>query len=246
MTFGSLFSGIGGIDLGLERAGMTCKWQVEMDDFCQEILTKHWPDVPKHKDIKEVRNLPYVDLIAGGFPCQDVSVAGKQAGIQKETRSGLWFEFARIIRMVRPEYILVENVSGLLNNGMGVVLGELAQIGYDAEWQSIQACWFGAPHRRERIFIIAYSNSQRIKGVRQEKVCRQPFFSWCEGIRRVEGFRNRSDIPFPLIRRINDGVRNRVDNLGNAVVPQVAEYIGKAIINSNQCIQGTHDKTVRP
>jgi len=233
MTFGSLFSGIGGIDLGLERAGMTCKWQVEIDDFCQKVLTKHWPNVLKYKDIKEVQNLPYVDLIAGGFPCQDISLAGKREGIKEGNRSGLWFEFAKIIRMVRSEYIILENVSGLLNNGMGTVLGDLATSGYDAEWQNLPASSFGAPHRRERVFIVAYANSLGC-GYTQKRRNKVPIFN---------GVLPQTLWPWisePPLLRSDDGVPNRVDrlkSLGNAVVPQVAEYIGKAIINSNQCIQ---------
>jgi len=118
MTFGSLFAGIGGLDLGLERAGMSCQWQVEIDGFCQKVLHKHWPDVPKHKDIHDVgkHNLSTVDVICGGFPCQDVSVAGKGAGIKEGNRWGLWFEYHRIIRELRPRYVLVENVPGLLSS----------------------------------------------------------------------------------------------------------------------------------
>src|SRR6476660_8578618 len=115
MTYGSLFSGIGGMDLGLDRAGLTCKWQVEIDPFCRKILAKHWLHVKRYGDIRTVdgRDLEPVDLLAGGFPCQDLSQAGKRAGIEG-TRSGLWFEFARIIGELRPRYVLVENVPGLL------------------------------------------------------------------------------------------------------------------------------------
>ena len=155
-TFGSLFAGIGGIDLGLERAGWKCSWQVENDPYCQKILAKHWPSVPRYGDIEQVADLPSVDLIAGGFPCQDVSHAGKREGIQG-SRSGLWTHFARIIRLVRPRFVLVENVPGLLVRGMGTVLGDLAGLGYDTEWDSIPAAAVGAPHLRYRIFIVAYA-----------------------------------------------------------------------------------------
>ena len=171
MTFGSLFSGIGGIDLGLERAGMTCKWQVEIDPFCRKVLAKHWPDVRRYEDVRRVgiENLEPVDVIAGGFPCQDVSVAGKKAGIKEGTRSGLWFEFHRIICELRPRYVFVENVTGLLVDGMGIVLADLADAGYDAEWQVLSAADVGAPHLRKRVFIMAYSQDIGLPGSKSTK-----------------------------------------------------------------------------
>lgn len=160
LTFGSLFAGIGGIDLGLERAGMRCAWQVEIDDYATKVLAKHWPDVTRFRDVRECgkHNLSRVDLIAGGFPCQDISDAGKQAGIEGE-RSGLWAEFFRIICELRPRFVLVENVAALTHRGMGRVLGDLAAGGYDAEWQILSAESVGAPHIRERVFIVAYTPS---------------------------------------------------------------------------------------
>ena len=157
MRFGSLFSGIGGIDLGLERAGHEIVWQVENDPFCRKVLTKHWPDVPKYEDVHDVgaHNLGATDLIAGGFPCQDISTAGKGAGIVKGNRSGLWFEFARIIRELRPRYVLVENVPAITSRGLGIVLGDLADMRYNAEWGCVSAASVGAPHLRKRVFIIA-------------------------------------------------------------------------------------------
>ena len=164
MTFGSLFAGIGGIDLGLERAGMVCKWQVEIDDFCQKVLAKHWPSVPRFADVRDcgMHNLEPVDLVAGGFPCQDVSTAGKRKGLRGE-QSGLWSEFARIICELKPRWVLVENVPGLLSSNagrdFGTVLGDLAAGGYDAEWDCIPAAAFGAPHLRYRVFVVAYAKS---------------------------------------------------------------------------------------
>lgn len=169
MTFGSLFSGIGGLDLGFELVGMRCVWQVEIDEYCRKVLAKHWPEVPKHGDIKtfDPTKFEKPDCIAGGFPCQDLSVAGKQAGL-KGKRSGLWWEFARVIRLVRPRFVVVENVPGLLASkekeeqaAIGCVLGELASIGYDAEWQSIPAFAFGSTQERYRVFIVAYPHEQR-------------------------------------------------------------------------------------
>jgi DNA (cytosine-5)-methyltransferase 1 len=146
------------MDLGLERAGMTCRWQVEIDDYATRVLEKHWPDVKRFRDIRTINTgeLEWVDLICGGFPCQDISNAGKRAGIDGE-RSGLWSEFARIIRDLRPRYVLVENVAALLVRGIDRVLGDLAACGYDAEWDCIPAAAVGAHHIRDRLFILAYS-----------------------------------------------------------------------------------------
>jgi DNA (cytosine-5)-methyltransferase 1 len=156
LTFGSLFAGIGGFDLGFERAGMRCVWQVEIDDYCQRVLAKHWPDVRRWDD---VRTFPpagdwYADVICGGFPCQDISNAGKRVGITGE-RSGLWTEFARVIGVVRPRIVVVENVAALLGRGMGTVLGDLSELWYDAEWHVVPAAAVGAPHIRERVWILA-------------------------------------------------------------------------------------------
>jgi DNA (cytosine-5)-methyltransferase 1 len=171
LTFGSLFAGIGGFDLGFERAGMVCKWQVEIEPYCRRVLAKHWPTVHRHDD---VRTFPdgepeafKVDVICGGFPCQDVSLAGRRAGLKGE-RSGLWSEFARIIRVLRPPFVVVENVPGLLapekeeeQAAIGCVVGELAECGYDAEWACIPASAFGSTQQRFRVFIVAYPQGQR-------------------------------------------------------------------------------------
>jgi len=234
MAFISLFAGIGGMDLGLGRAGMQCVAQVEIDDYASKILAKHWPDVARFRDVRTVgaHNLPACDLICGGFPCQDISNAGKHAGITGE-RSGLWREFARIIGELRPRYALIENVSALLGRGLGAVLCDLAALGYDAEWHCIPAAAVGAPHIRDRVFILAYAASVRRDkhqtiirsiGTRKEKG------RLCEST----GGRDRwTGQPQPGVGRMADGVPRRVDRLrglGNAVVPQVAEYIGRMIM----------------
>jgi DNA (cytosine-5)-methyltransferase 1 len=165
MAFGSLFSGIGGIDLGLERAGMHCLWQVEKDVFCTKVLQKHWPDTPRYGDIRDLDTsaLASVDLIAGGFPCQPHSLAGKRQASADERN--LWPEFARIIRELRPRWVLCENVVGILSSEdgdfFGKVLGDMATCGYDAQWFVLSAAQFGAPHLRERVFLVAYSASTR-------------------------------------------------------------------------------------
>ena len=236
MRFGSLFAGIGGIDLGLERAGMECVWQVEIDPFCSKVLAKHWPEVKRHGDIREVGsdNLEPVDLICGGFPCQDISYAGKGAGIEGE-RSGLWKEFFRVICELRPRFVLVENVPALLSRGLGVVLRDLAACGYDAEWESLPACAFGAPHRRDRVFIVAHATGIDEGCTYQEGRASFQSRNLC---RRMPWFRWENELESSVCRK-NDGVPDRVDrlrSLGNAVVPQVAEWIGQQIMTSlNDC-----------
>ena len=237
VRFGSLFSGIGGMDLGLERAGMQCGWQVEINEFCRKVLTKHWPNVPKFNDVRECgkHNLERVDLIALGFPCQDISVAGDGLGLDG-ARSGLWFEGRRIVGELRPDYALVENVAALLGRGMGRILADLAALGYDAEWQCLSARQFGALHLRERIFLVAYNRQKRVQRIFKGEIPQFQQFSWCKDVRRVEDLRNRSDLPEPLFRGSCDGIPDWVDrigSIGNAVVPQVAEWIGKQIIKAD-------------
>ena len=160
LTVGSLFAGIGGLDLGLERAGMQIRWQVEIDPYCIRVLEKHWPNVKRYEDIRGIKwnEVEPVSLICGGFPCQPVSVAGARKG-DKDDR-WLWPEFLRAIREVRPKYALVENVPGLLSTDDGRlarrIFGDLAEIGYDAEWNIVSAADVGAPHLRKRVFIVGY------------------------------------------------------------------------------------------
>jgi len=164
LTVGSLFSGIGGIELGLEATGgFRTIWHSEIDEYACKVLAKHWPDVPNHGDITTIdwSRIDAPDVLCGGLPCQDISVAGKGAGIKDGTRSGLWFEFANAIRVLRPRYVLIENVAALIIRGLDIVLGDLAEIGYDAEWATVQAAQVGAPHKRERVFIVAYPQDTR-------------------------------------------------------------------------------------
>lgn len=267
-----LFSGIGGFSLGLERAGFETVAFCETDSYCRAVLKKHWPNVPQYDDIRTLTadrlhaDGISVDAICGGFPCQDISVAGTGAGIEGE-RSGLWSEYARVIGELRPAIVVVENVAALLGRGMGRVLGDLAALGFDAEWHCIPASAVGAPHRRDRVWVIAYPAQKRLRetgGFRRgestqrvsssgqtpvptdlgqeriERLIRQEIsriteFSWCENVGRVEDLRDRSDLPSPIFRGARDGVPDWVDRvgaLGNAVVPQIPEAIGRAIIKS--------------
>lgn len=243
LTLGSLFAGIGGFELGLERTGgFKTEWQVEIDPFCRRVLAKHWPDVRQWDD---VRTFPpdeswKVDAIAGGFPCQDISDSGKKAGINGE-RSGLWSEFARIIGEIRPRIVIVENVAALLRpkRGMGRVLGDLASIGYDADWSIVSACAMGAPHARERVFIVAHAMQERITSTtakciigktnkRKTSTAYMPSIPWNDGSLCVPGvLRGVDGLPVGVDEY-------RIGALGNAVVPQCAEWIGRRLLEAIQ------------
>ncbi len=238
-TVGSLFSGIGGLDLGLERAGFEVKWQVEIDAWCRKVLDKHWPGVKKYGDIREVKadELEPVTFLAGGFPCQPVSSAGKR--LAQEDPRWLWPEFARFVRSLRPEFVLVENVAGLLGRGSGDILGDLATCGYDAEWQMLPAAAFGAPHIRERVFILAYPTSKRWASILCGDVLHEctPYPLW----RKPASLGNAGDLlqeleqglGEPSVLGTNDGTPDRVDRLsgcGNAILPQIGEAIGRVIM----------------
>lgn len=229
----SLFSGIGGLELGLERAGMTTVGQVEIDPFCQRVLAKHWPEVPRHDDVRTApgwwrsEQRPPVHVVVGGFPCQDVSAAGRRAGIEGE-QSGLWAAMAAVVRDLRPRYVIVENTPGLLARGMGRVVGDLASLGYDAEWDCVPAAAVGAPHLRARVWLLAYPGGQRGQAdhALQAGWPLPELRAWWQtepGVDRVA-----DGVPRGLAGRLN-GLNGRY---GNAVVPQVAEHVGRMIMNS--------------
>ena len=314
LTVGSLFSGIGGLDLGLERAGHKVIWQSEIDPYACKVLKKHWPEVPNHGDIKQIdwRAVEPVDVICGGYPCQPFSLAGQRKGTDDPRHLWPWVQTA--ISELRPRFAVLENVRGHLTMGGTQVIGELTEIGYDAEWRVVSAAGMGAPHRRDRIIIVAYPNdsrsrtsqrgidtdrAQEVKGwqnITQPRTsgCSTDVANTCEqqfngrgyqhgassfeerqtiqepidrsssnvahakgsarGITQSHGLRARvwkttelgeSDSTTrtigdwwkvePELGRVADGIPNRVDRLkglGNAVVPQVAEYIGRLITTS--------------
>ena len=240
LTVGSLFSGIGGLELGLERAGMRTVWQVEKDEYCRRVLAKHWPDVQRFEDVRDVgaHNLPPVDLICGGFPCQDVSDAGKGAGLAGE-KSGLWREFARIIRELRPKYALVENVTALTYRGLGSVLADLAERGYDAAWDTFPAGIFGAPHIRQRTFILGVLSDSAANIVHSLATVRT---GWTMG-QDAHSRGSRAGTWWeaePAVGRVDNGLPNglhRRRGLGNAVVPQVAEFIGRLIVEADASVE---------
>ena len=275
LTVGSLFAGIGGIDLGLQRAGMEIKWHSEIEPFACQVLKKHWPDVPNLGDIKKIdwKEVPYVDVIAGGYPCQPFSTAGKRKG-ENDPRH-LWPYFRDGISGIRPRYAILENVRGHFSMGFSRVLGDLAEIGYDAEWQIISAASLGAPHRRDRLICVAYTDDSRnrtperemeitgsqisasqrqgrggsFNGIsgrgsemadtpseRRQKSLREDTRVFSGDNARGGGCNERSlDLWWkiePDVGRVADGVSNRLERLkglGNAVVPQLAEYVGTLI-----------------
>ena len=251
-----LFSGIGGFSLGLERAGMETIAFCEFDKHAQKILKKHWPDVPIHEDVRLLDATKYrgsVDVVCGGFPCQDLSLAGRKAGISGE-RSGLYREMLRIISECLPRYAIFENVTGLLSGDGGrwfaQFLYDLAEIGFDAEWHCIPASYVGAPHHRDRVWIIAYSKKNGSCRASRKAGSEAEGQNWNKAeqsakhgkIQFVAGkqsiFNNRKQPerkwrPEPSVCRVDNGVQNwmdRLERLGNSVVPQIPEMIGKAIM----------------
>jgi DNA (cytosine-5)-methyltransferase 1 len=241
-----LFSGIGGFSLGLERTGgFTTVAFCEIDPFCRKVLKKHWPEVPCYDDVRQLTAERLaadgigVDVICGGFPCQDVSIANVVGvGLDGE-RSGLWFEYARLVRELRPRFILVENVAELLARGMGRVLGSLASLGYDAEWRVLRGLDVGLPFIGERVWIVAAPSGARREG------CFQYLSSLgveetppAERRNAAVGARRALEEHFGSLRS-DDGLsvsmeRRRLSGLGNAVTPQVPELIGRAILASEQ------------
>ena len=281
-----LFSGIGGFSLGLERTG-----GFETVAFCEiepsprRVLAKHWPEVPCYDDVRTLtgdvlrRDGIAVDVITGGFPCQDLSVAGKQRGMGEGTRSGLWSEIVRLVGELRPQYIIVENVAALLagpserrGGWFGRVLGDLAECGYDAEWENIPASALGAPHRRERVWLVAYPVQVRSGANilhREQQNCagpsRRPLNgSSCSDVSNTNGHHAQGQQPGgfnaqgwsgqitgspgpllaepgrqwaiePDVGRVAHGVPDRAHRLaalGNSVVPQIPELIGRAILQA--------------
>jgi DNA (cytosine-5)-methyltransferase 1 len=272
LTVGSLFSGIGGIDLGLERAGHRVLWHSEIDNYASRVLKKHWPEIPNLGDVKKINwsEVPNVDIIAGGYPCQPFSQAGKRKG--KEDPRHLWPYVLDAIRTIRPRYALMENVRGHLTLGFGDVLADLAGCGYSAEWQIISAASVGAPHRRDRLFFVAYpevfggdgrgnksdSETSSERSALQSEIRRsggivaypdgdrsrrfgpladdrEEVFGGEDYSRGEDGMSGRAARHWetePGMGRVAHGIPARVDRLrglGNAVVPYVAELVGRLI-----------------
>lgn len=244
MLWGDLFSGIGGFSLALQWAGMKTAWMVEIEPYCQKILRQNFPGIPIYEDIRKLdySTVPPIDGLCGGFPCQPFSVAGRKRG--KEDARNLWPEYLRAIKELRPRYILAENVPGLNNGYLDEILSDLEDEAYEAWTFNIPACSFEAPHRRERIWIVAYARlfgskkfekqTERIiqcsknvshpKAILLERLNERP--------REIQSWRSDWWKIEPNVGRVADGVPKRMDRLkalGNAIVPQVAHWIFERI-----------------
>lgn len=266
----SLFSGVGGIDLGLERLGCKTIGHSEIDPYSRKVMAVRFPEsadlgnittlemtldedgqdiAVKQKETEQAWVLPAPDIVCGGFPCQDVSAAWAGPGVRGGERSGLWREYARIVGSVRPRIVLVENVPNLSRRGLDIVLGDLATLGYDAEWDCVPASAVGASHERFRMFIVAYPNSAGLEEQRRAGTDAQEYPAaqrngsvlaarktshptvearvWPSPISDPRAFESRLD-------RVTDRLSHRVDRLrclGNAVVPQVAEHVGRIALS---------------
>ncbi len=241
VTIGSLFSGVGGLELGLERAGLgPVVWQVERQPYCRRVLAQHWPRALRYSDIRTFNHAPLVDLICGGFPCPDLS--DSEGDGLDGPQSGLWFEMLRVIAYVRPRFIVIENVSNLLLRGVDRVIGGLAPLGYDAIWFPFRATDVGLPHRRQRLFIVAYADAPRcdveqaprlhLHGSRGDHTDgRCPGVPGpLDGAPAWQAFRE-SGGPEPGLRRMPHGFPSALDRarlraLGNACIPYCAEIAG--------------------
>lgn len=255
LTHGSLFSGIGGFELGAEWAGIKTLWNCEIESFQRSILKKHFPNAKQYADIKELKNPEYVDIISGGFPCQDISI-GSTRGAQGITgeRSGLWSEYFRIIRDIRPQYVLAENSPAITFRGLEQVLCDLSEIGYYAEWQCLSATSFGFKDKRERIYIIAYPREIskfrqgmgnafiEIPEYKRTQIGSKDWSSFELDTKEMvfrynKGADIRQDLATePLLCGESYGFPNwmdRLGSLGNSVKPQIAQYLFECIKQHN-------------
>lgn len=260
VKIGSLFAGIGGFELGIERAIPNSEtiWQVEQNPFCQSILSKHWTKAKIYNDVRDItiNNVEPVDVLLGGFPCQDISLAGKQLGVNDGKKSSLWWDMWRIIGELRPRVVIMENVANIIRLGGADVIGSLAQIGYDCEWTVISAQQFGAPHLRERWFCVAYSNSSNDRNRTKIPISMEERGSDEYGISdRSQSvstlWNNKSPSDWrgvgcqSAICRVDDGLSTGMDRskhnkirqerlkaLGNAIVPQCSQWVGEQVLKS--------------
>lgn len=252
LTIGSLFSGIGGFELGLERAGLgPTLWQVEINEFCRRVLAQHWPHATRYEDVTRPRDYAPVDIICGGFPCQDVSSAGARRGIGGQ-RSSLWWHFADVVRKVRPRFVAVENVTSGKSLWLPHVRHQLHVLGYATRALALAAADVGAPHRRRRVFVVADAHGDRqlaravdgevarASADASDAVRRRPLQQrrggevGTEEAHSVRGSQPGWRDPEPDMVRMVHGVSDRLDRhlgarrraLGNSIVPQCAEVIG--------------------
>ena len=264
LTIGSLFSGIGGLELGLERAGLgPVLWQCEIDPFCRRVLAKHWPTVTRFEDVTRPRDYPHVDLICGGFPCQDVSSAGARRGLGGQ-KSSLWWHYAEVVRRVRPRFVVVENVASGQKLWLPHVRHQLHLLGYGTRAVALAASDVGAPHRRRRVFVVADADGDGELALALDgEVAGAPKASAAAVRRRALQQRRRREVrpeaadtvrrgapgwrdPEPGMVRVVHGVPRGVDGLGarrralgNSVVPQCAEVIGRVVAGLSGSEAGT-------
>ncbi len=263
---GSLFSGIGGMEIGLSKSipNIRPMWFCEQDKFAQSILSKHWASVPIYDDVRNINksNVESIDILTGGFPCQDISIQGNKKGVNHGKKSGLWWEMLRIIGDLRPRIVIMENVANILRLGGTDVVGSLAKIGYSVEWEIVSARQFGAPHLRKRWFGVAYPTDadRAIIGKRTEipvematgRRIEHGVGFRCQGLSTFWNNKRPSDfkkIGFESsICRMDDGIspeldkteqrkfkkihNERLKTLGNAIVPACSEYVGRCIVQS--------------
>lgn len=245
LEFISVFAGIGGLDLGLERAGMKCVAQIEINPFCQRVLTKHWPNVPKFGDIRNVGKnkkyqLPSADLIVGGYPCQPYSYSGQRRSADDDRH--LWPEYFRLINELNPAWVVGENVPGITTTILDDVLSDLARIGYSTAVFIIPACAVNALHKRDRVFTISHSDqvsiSSRVGIQRKHTTAQKSVFSPRPG----ESLERAREATRAAYTRVANGLPNRVDRLaalGNAVYPGVGEFIGRHIVEACALLKDT-------
>lgn len=245
LTHGSLFSGIGGFELGAEMSGIKTLWNCEIEGHKRNILKRHFPEAVQYTDICLMKSPLHVDIISGGFPCQDISIAnvsnkklwenGKVKGINGE-RSGLWKEYKRILCEVRPRYIVFENSPMLIHRGLEQVLCDLTESGYGCQWECLSASQFGFNHKRERIYGIAYPIEIKCEGVvKIFRPIQEIFPKWAPRqppisipIKRFNKRSSYDDV------RMDDGFSDRLDkrrieDMGNAVIPLIAQYLFECI-----------------
>jgi DNA (cytosine-5)-methyltransferase 1 len=222
LTFGSLCAGIGGFDLGFERAGLTCRWQVELDAFCRAVLAKHWPDVPRHEDLRDVgaHNLERVDVICCGWPCQPVSQASRGRNRRTADDRWLWPDTRRVVHELEPAWFVGENVTHLDRGELDTVVSDLEALGYEvAPTFEIPACAFGLDHRRARLWILGYAN--------RDGESRLPLDAEVARLSRRDCDAGRMGAPYGLSSRMD-----RLRGLGNAVVPAITQWIGERLMEA--------------
>lgn len=243
MTHGSLFSGIGGFDLGAEMAGIDTIWNCEIEEFQRKILAKRFPNSKQYVDIRDMSNVEHVDVITGGFPCQDISVANfKAKGIDGE-RSGLFREQIRIIGEVRPKYGIFENSPAILVRGFGKLLNEISELGYMCEWCCIPNSYLGFPHKRNRLYAVIYTNeNRRAKGVFFNRFFEKKRFEK-RLLRKFDGIFSKSfwSEEYPKLCRMDNGIPeevHRFESVGNAVNP----YMAKALFETIKRIEKENER----